>query len=70
MTDTEGLQDIKQYFPNGVTTAMKKTFYCNNESYLLTSSACWSGITKEVKISLAAKYSANLLWDVCQWLLL
>lgn len=24
MTDTEGLQDIKQYFPNGVTTAMKK----------------------------------------------
>ena len=24
MTDAEGLQDIKQYFPNGVTTAMKK----------------------------------------------
>lgn len=55
MTDAEGLQDIKQYFPNGVTTAMKKTFCCGNESYLFTSSACWSGITKEIRISPADK---------------
>lgn len=67
MTDAEGLQDIKQYFPNGVPTATKNHSVVIMKVIFLHLVPARLESPKRWEFLLQLKHSVSLLWDVYQW---